>query len=387
MSPQSPARILPATTRAQWNLFERVPEILHRSEPAFIPPFPGTIAKFLRPDSAFHRRHGTIVPYLAWRNNRPVGRIAAIINRTHNELHRDEVGFFGFFACENDPATAAALLEVVRARLRIEGLRVLRGPYHPSINDESGLLTEGFEESPHLGLIWNPPYYPSLLENQGLRPAHRIHGFNLPLHRLELPPRLVKIAQRAAERGSFRLRPMNLKRLPEELALVREVYNSTLQNNWGFLPIESEDVTEAAEDLRFFADPGMMLIAEAASESVGVAISLPNLNELLALTKRTPHALRLAHMLLLLKSRRIRTARQVIYGITPAHRSRGGLHGWLLLEQFREAKARFHDAQLGWIDENNDEILAHAEMIGGIRSRTWTLYEQPIHCSLRAGTP
>jgi hypothetical protein len=382
----SPAavQILPATTPAQWRLFERIPEILHRQESAFVPPFPGSTAKYLRPDSAFHRRHGTIVPYIAWRGEQPVGRIAAIINRTHNAYHHDEIGFFGFFACEKNPATAAQLFELVRARLRIEGLRTLRGPYHPSINDESGLLTEGAEQANFLGLVWNPAYYAWLVEGEGFKPVHRLYGFDLPLHRLPLPPRLLKISQRAAQRGSFRLRPMNLRQLESELTLVREVYNSTLQNNWGFLPIEPEELTEAAADLRFFADPGMMLIAEAAAEPVGVALSLPNLNELLALTKRTPAALRAAHLLLLLKTRRIRTGRQVIYGIVPAHRDRGGLHGWLLLEQFREAKARFRDAQLGWIDENNTEILAHAEMVGATRSRTWTLYEQPIHANLRA---
>ncbi len=385
MSTQSPVRILPANSPAQWRLFERIPELLHRHEPCFVPPFPGTIAKHLRPDSAFHRRHGTIVPYIAWRGEKPVGRIAAIINRTHNAYHRDEVGFFGFFAAENNSATVKGLLELVRARLRIEGLRVLRGPYHPSINEESGLLTEGFAQSTHLGLVWNPSYYPRLLEEQGLQPVHRLYGFDLPLHRLEVPERVEKIARRAAARGSFRLRPMNLRRLQEELGLVREVYNSTLQNNWGFIPIEPDELTEAAEDLRFFADPGMMLIAEADNHPVGVALSLPNLNELLALTKRTPVALRTAQMLLLLKSRRIRTGRQMVYGITPAHRSKGGLHGWLLLEQFREAKKRFRDAQLGWIDENNAEILGNAEMIGATRARTWTLYEQPIHSPLRLG--
>jgi hypothetical protein len=235
MIPQAAARIFPATTPSQWRLFERIPEILHRQEAAFVPPFPGTVAKHLRPDSAFHRRHGTIVPYIAWRGEQPVGRIAAIINRTHNAYHQDEVGFF---ACEQNAATAAGLFAMVRARLRIEGLRTLRGPYHPSINDESGLLTEGSEQSTFLGLVWNPAYYQGLVEGEGLRPVHRLYGFDLPLHRLPLPPRLLKITQRAAQRGSFRLRPMNLRQLETELALVREVYNSTLQNNWGFLPIE-----------------------------------------------------------------------------------------------------------------------------------------------------
>ena len=146
--------------------------------------------------------------------------------------------------------------------------------------------------------------------------------------------------------------------------IVREVYNATLERNWGFIPISMEDLLGAAEDLRAFADPEMILIAEIEGENAGVALALPNFNEILARIKRTPYLLRLPHIFLLLKMHRFTSVRQVMYGIAPRFRDRG-LHAWLMHEHFAGAKRRFENGTLGWIQESNTEILGNAQMLGG----------------------
>ena len=150
-------------TSAQRKMFERVAETLHGTDPAFVPPFPGSVAKYLSPKSAFHIRHGEITGFVAIRAGRPVGRIAAIINRSHNERYSDKTGFFGFFECENDPATGDALFREAGEVLRAAGMDHVRGPYNPSINDECGLLADRFDLPPVIGLTWNPEYYLSLV--------------------------------------------------------------------------------------------------------------------------------------------------------------------------------------------------------------------------------
>lgn len=354
--------------------FEHVPEVLHRDAPQFVPPFPGSVAKFLRADCAFARKHGEIHPVIAERDGRVVGRIAAIVNRTHNAHWNDRVGFFGFFECENDPATAVALFDRAREILRAAGCDAIRGPYSPSLNDECGLLTDGFERAPFIGLTWNPPYYADLVAAAGLQPVRRLLGLDLPLARLEMPARLSRLADHVARRSRLRLRPIDLRRLADDLAVIRVVYNDTLSRNWGFVPISLDDLLEASGDLRAIADPEMILIAEKDGRPAGVALSLPNFNELLAALRRTPRWFRLLRLFWLMKTRRIRTARQIIYGVMPEFRDRG-LHAWLLHEQFRCARERFESAQLGWIEENNAEILESARLVGGVPARTWTLYE------------
>ena len=364
-------------TRREEKLFERLPEELHGMDPAFIPPFPGSIVKYLSPKSAFNRLSGEIHPFLAWRDGKPVGRIAAIINRAHNQRYGDKTGFFGFFDCEDDIELAGALFDAAAKVLRSRGMELVRGPYSPSINDECGLLVEGFQYPPCLGLCWNPEYQKTLIEQLGFSAVSRSFGYLLPLHRLEAPERLKRIVERVAKRSSIKLRPIKMPRLEEELKIVQEVYNATLECNWGFVPITMDDLLAAADDMRAFADPEMILIAEINGENAGVALTLPNFNEILARVKKTPHLLRLPHIFWLMKTCRINWARQVVYGIAPRFRDRG-LHAWLLYEQFVSAKQRYANATLGWIEETNTEIIENSLMIGAVQQQEWRIYENSL---------
>lgn len=365
-------------TPREWREFEDVAELLHGRHPSFVPPFPDSIAKFLSPKSAFHRRHGKIIPIIARRDGQAVGRIAAIINQTHNAYYKDQTGFFGFFECEENADTAQALFTEAAATLFREGMVSIRGPYNPSINDECGLLTENFNMPPFLGLTWNPSYYEKLVLANEFEEVRKMFGYWLPLHRLQVPERLQKIANRAATRASMKLRPIKLPELEKELEIIHEVYNDTLERNWGFIPITMDDLLSAAEDLKAIADPGMILIAECKGENAGVALSLPNINDILIKLKRTPKWLRPLHFLWLQKTTKRNTGRQVVYGISPRFRDKGGLHAWLLLEQFTSAKARFENAELGWIEETNLEIMENVKMLGAEQHKTWKIYEKSL---------
>ena len=106
---------------------------------------------------------------IASRGGKPVGRIAAIVNRSHNSLYRDKTGFFGFWECEENPAAAQALFEAAARVLRDKGMEAIRGPYSPSINDECGVLVEGGGEPSFIGRVWNPDFYQALIEGAGFR--------------------------------------------------------------------------------------------------------------------------------------------------------------------------------------------------------------------------
>jgi hypothetical protein len=369
-------------TPAQRRRFERTAEAIHKANPAFVPPFPGSTAKFLGPDSTFQKRHGSITAFIAERDGRPIGRIAAIVNRSHNAHHRDRTGFFGFFECIAEPAVAAALFEKAAETLRAEGLDSLRGPYNPSINDDCGILMNGFEKHPMVGLPWNPPYYHALLAGLGFQKARTLYVLNLPVHRVDPPARFTRIADRLEKRANLSMRTLDMSRLPEELAIVREVYNATLERNWGFVPLGMQDILDSAADLRAIADPRLLLFGESAGRPAGVAITLPNFNEILAGAKNTPHWLRLPHILLLMKTRRIRTCRQTILGVVPEFRDRG-LHAWLVHGQFIEAKKHYTDVVLGWLEDTNAEIIDVCQVVGGEPDREWAIFEKP----LAAGPP
>ncbi len=149
----------------------------------------------------------------------------------------------------------------------------IRGPYNPSINDECGLLVEGFEHPPCLGLCWNPEYQKALVERLGFKAVCRSLGFLLPIASPRAPQSGFKpIVDRVAKRSNIKLRPIRMSRLEEELKIVHEVYNATLERNWGFVPITMADLLAAASDMRAFADPELILIAEMNGENAGVAL-------------------------------------------------------------------------------------------------------------------
>lgn len=256
----------------------------------------------------------------------------------------------------------------------------MRGPYNPSINDDCGLLVQGFDIAPVIGMMWNPAYYEGQFLSFGLKPARSLLGFLLPMHRLETPERLTRIVRYLEKRASSKVivRPIKLEKLNEELEIIHEVYNATLERNWGFEPISMEDLLGAADDIRAIADPELLLIGEIDGQNAGVAITLPNFNEILALVKKTPHWLRLPHILWLMKTHRVNSCRQTVLGVSPRFRDQGGLHARLLYTQFTLAKARHANAALGWVEENNQEIIENCLMMGGIHDRTWKIFEKEL---------
>jgi GNAT superfamily N-acetyltransferase len=364
-------------TPSQRRRFERTAEAIHKTDPVFTPPFPGSVAKFLKPDSTFQRRHGQITAFLAERDGQPIGRIAAIVNRSHNAYHKDRTGFFGFFECVNEPTVARELFARAAEVLREAGMETIRGPYNPSINDDCGVLLNGFDKQTTIGLPWNPHYYSHLLEDLGFAKARTLYVMSLPMHRLEPPERFVRIIDRLKKRANLSMRPFDLPKLEQELEIVRRVYNATLERNWGFVPVEMEDLLDSAGDIRAIADPRLLLIGESNGQSAGVAITLPNFNEILHAARNTPHWLRMAHIFLLMKTRKIQTCRQTVLGVVPEFRDRG-FHAWLVHEQFREAKRHHTHAILGWLEDTNAEIIEICRVVGGETDREWAIFEKRL---------
>jgi hypothetical protein len=272
---------------------------------------------------------------------------------------------------------ARALFEKAEVVLREAGLDSIRGPYNPSINDDCGILLNGFDRPTMISLPWNPPYYAPLIERLGFTKARTLYILNLPLHRLKPPERFERIIERLKKRANLSMRTISLARLPDELDIVRRVYNATLERNWGFVPIGIEDLLDSADDLRAIADPRLLLIGESNGQPAGVALTLPNFNEILHAVKNTPRWLRLPHIFFLMKTRKIRTCRQTVLGVVPEFRDRG-LHAWLVHEQFRVARQHHTDAALGWLEDTNSEIIEICTIVGGETDREWGIFEKPL---------
>ncbi|MEO6053462.1 MAG: GNAT family N-acetyltransferase [Chthoniobacterales bacterium] len=369
--------ILPCITTSERRLFERLPEILQKKDPHYVPPFPGSTVKILDPKSAFHRKHGRIYPFLAWRDGKPCGRIAAIINRSHNAHYKDRTGFFGFFDAENDTELANVLFAQVEEILRKEGCDSIRGPYHPSIHDECGLLTAGFDTPPMIFMPHNAAYYEALVLGVGFSQWHELYAFVCDLAQ-GVPDRIEKVTSRLGRIPGLRIRDMDLKNMDSEIALICRLYNLTLDANKGYYPIALEDLQEAAEGLKAFADPRLITFAEIEGEPVAFSMALPNLNEYLLKAKPRTGIFRFLEVVWKIKTRHPLANRLAVLGVLPGHRDKG-LGALLYSECLRRGFAGgYRQTEVSWIDKDNRDILRAIHAMHCRQTKTYRIYEKRL---------
>lgn len=371
-----PLEIRQCRTARDWRLFERVPERIHGSDPVFVPPIPGDVAGLRKPSHVFHRS-GSIRAYLALRGGVPVGRIASIVNRTHNEFHGDRVGFFGFFSFIGADV-AAPLLSRVRADLEEAGRDRMRGPFNPTQNDECGVHVGGFGRPPYFAMPYNPPWYAEVYEGLGLAPARDLLAYDLdPAMEAAFDARLGGLVARLRQRFALTVRPVDMSRLDEEAALVSRLFNESLSEEWNFMPLSAEVARSVARDLSGHLDPEAVLIAEVDGEPAGISIALPDLNEFMVTVKRLPGWARLPALVWLLKTRRCRRGRWAVFGMLPPHRKRGATL-LLIYEAIKRGRRHYDSGELSWTQDINPEVNRLAEQLGLTPSKRYRIYEMPL---------
>ena len=367
-----PIRIEACLNRRQWRLFERIPEILHGDDPAFVPPMPGEVAKL-------GKRHqfekiGTIRAYVAFRGSDPVGRVASIENRTHNEFHDDRVGFFGFFSFV-DAEVAGELMDRVRSDLAELDLDPIRGPFNPTQNDECGLQVEGLGERPYFGMPYNPPWYMGVYETLGLEPVrdHLAYRLDPGLHEA-FDGRMASLVERLRKRMPVTVRAVDLDNLEEEAALVSRVFNESLAEEWNFMPLSPERAMEFTRELVGHLGPDCVLIAEVDGVPAGISIGFPDLNEFMEDAKRLPRWLRWPRLIWLLKTRACRRGRWAVFGMLEEYRERGGTL-LLVYEAISRGLEQFQEGELSWTQDINNHVNRLAEQLGLEPYRRYRVYE------------
>ena len=361
-------------TGRDWRLFERIPEILHGDDPAFVPPVPGEVSKLRGRRHGFHA-DGALRAWVALRDGRPAGRIASIVNRTHNEFHRDRTGFFGFFSFA-DADVARALLERALGDQAEQGRDPVRGPFGPTQNDECGLQVDGFGGRPAFGMPYNPPWYVDVYEKDlGLKGVRDLLAYDLDASMEEgFDGRLAGLIERLRQRFPFTVRPVDLKRLDTEAPLVSRLFNESLAEEWNFMPLTEEAAWRWARDLAGHLDPDALLIAEVRGEPAGLSIALPDLNELLVELRGLPRWLRLPRLLWLLETRRCRRGRWAVFGMLPEYRKLGATI-LLVYEAIKRGHRTYASGEISWTQAENPEVNKLAAQLGLAPSRRYRVYE------------
>ncbi len=369
---RDPLMITEVRAAADQRAFRRAPWRVYRDDPNWVPA-PGASERRLLDERANpFFRHARMSRWLARRGSEVRGRIAAIIDENHLRYHRDKVGFFGFFEALDEEA-ARGLLAAARSWLRGQGMKRMRGPASPSLNYECGLLVDGFGSPPAILMAYNPPAYAAYFQRFGLAKARDLYAYRLDLAK-PLPDVVGRAAERA-RRSGVQVRPLERRRLRQEVRRIQAVFEGAWRNNWGFVPPTDEEWAYLAEEFGPLLYPDLVLFAEAGGETAGLALALPDVNPVLQGLKtwRWP----LAYLRLGLGMWKAEVARVALLGVVPGHQS-VGVGAALYEELHRRARSGgYRAAEISWVLEDNHLANRSAEAVGARREKTYRLYEMP----------
>jgi GNAT superfamily N-acetyltransferase len=359
--------------------FIDLPFRLHANHPLWVPPLKLERRIFLNRRMNAFFSHGEAEYFLARRDGRVVGRITAHINQAFNDHRGSRWGWFGFLEFERDPEALGALLDAAAAWLRERGQERMVGPASFAMNDESGVLIEGYEKRPMILQPWNPPYYAELLEEAGMTKAMDLLMWKLEVEdRSAVLPVIWELAEKSRTEHGIRIRPMRRRQLRKDLDFFGAVYNEAWANNWDFVPYSKKDLNAYAQELQLAFDKNWFMVAEKEDdgEVVGMAITVPDLNQVLAQMKG--RLLPLGWWRFLTKSRRMTRVRVGFLGVKPEHQHTGVAAA--LYEHHYDAaeKTPQSGGEMGWILETNTPMNRGMEAMGGTVVKRYRVYERVL---------
>ncbi len=373
-SAQGGVAIVQATGARLVKEFVELPYRLYGGDPHWIPELRRDAHRRLSPRDNPFWAHAEMALFLATRNGRVCGRIAAIEDHAHNAFHRERLAWFGFFEAQ-DAATAATLLTAAEEWGRRRGCTALRGPANPSLNESAGLLIDGFDDDPYVLMPHNPSVYASYIEGAGFAKAKDLWAWDIDLT-VPLGARIARMAERVRKRHGVTVRRVNMRAYYADLKKMVGVYREAWEQNWGFVPPTDAEMKQLATDLKPIIDPDLVLFAEAAGRTVACVVVLPDVNQVLKRMHGNLFPLGLLHFL----NRRkiINRSRLVLLGVIPEYRNLG-LYPLMIAEIHQRGVANgYVRGELSWTLEDNDAVNAGIEAAGGRRYKTYRLYEKPL---------
>jgi len=372
-------QIVPATSPAERDRFIAVGNRVNAADPNYIAPLWMERRDALSPKKNPFFAHAEVQLWLAMRGGRDVGRISAHIDRLAPDTG-DATGHFGFIAAENDPAIFAALFRTAEAWLKARGRRRALGPFNFSVNEEIGLLVDGFDTPPMVMMGHDPAYAAAQVEAQGYTKAKDVYAYySLLSHDLPAPVR------RRVERGlpdGMVLRQLDLKRYQEEVVSLTGILNDAWSGNWGFAPVTEEETRQLARTMRPVLDRRLTWFVEIDGDPAAFIVFLPNVNEAIRDLGGRLFPFGWAKLLWRLKVKGVKTLRVPLMGVKRryARTVRGMLAPFHMIHAARaESRRQGYEAlEMSWILEDNGPMRAILEAVDAHVYKTYRIYEKAL---------
>jgi hypothetical protein len=370
--------VRPVTSYREMGIFIDIPWCIYADDPMWVPP--------LRLERRLHfsrfnpfLKHGEWQAWIAYRNNQPVGRISAQIDQLHRQRYGENTGHFGSLEGIDDTEVFAALLRTAEEWLTARHTRHVSGPFNLSINQECGILVEGFDTPPMVMMPHSRVWYGRLLEEQGYQPLRDLLAYWAEVDH-KLPPLMNTVIKRFSRQ--IRLRTLRRDKFGEEMEILRDIFNDAWSENWGFVPFTKAEFAELGSSLRLLVPDEFIQIAEVDGHPAAFMVGLPNLNEIFAELKGSLFPFGWIRMIKYLKSREVRTGRIPLMGVRKQFQSSpiGMALAIMVIDAPRQAglSRGIQAVELSWILEDNKAMRAILDYLGCRQYKRYRIFGKTL---------
>ena len=371
--------IKPVTDKKALKTFLRVPWSIYKDDPNWIPPL-----LFERKDALSSKqpffRHATWQAWTAFKDGVPVGRISAQIDQLHQERYNNKTGFFGLIEAPEDPAVFSALFDTAEGWLREKGMQRVIGPINLGINQEVGILVDGFDTPPRVMTTHSARYYGASIENCGYAPAQDMLAYELSIQTYKNPASKDEVINRNKDR--VKVRELNRKNKDADFEIMRNIFNDAWQDNWNFVPFTREEFAAIGKELLMVVPHDFLQIAEIDGEPAGFIAMLPDINLAIADLNGRLLPFGWAKVLWRLKVRFPKACRIALMGVRKKYQKTifGPTMAYMLVESVMTPglSRGGETVEMSWILESNKPTRNIIEKFGGKITKRYRVYEKSL---------
>jgi hypothetical protein len=382
IAPASAIEVRAVETRAERRAFLDAGAAPYAGDPAYVRPLDFEVGQRLDPKSNPALKDAPHRLWIAYRDARPVGRISAIVNPLHLQKHKDDCAHFGFLEAVDDAEVFAALFAAAESWARERGMKKLSGPFSFSVNEECGLLVDGFATPPYVMMPHGRPYYARRVEALGYSKAMDMHALRWLPERRIMPEKRARFIEKTLANPRISIRNIDMRNFAADIRTLVDIYNDAWSDNWGFVPFTQAQAAHMAGELRPIIERHNVVFCELDGRPEAFALALPNINEAIRDFDGKLFPLNWARLLYRLKVKRLASARMPLMGV------RKKLHGkpvgiafaYKMIDMTNSANIDrgVKDSELSWILETNAPMLSMLVDMGAAIYKTYRIYEKPL---------
>ena len=379
MQSESAIEIREVTTKKALKTFLKVPWSIYKNDPNWVPPLLFDRKEALSSKHPYFK-HAIWKAWIAYRDGQPVGRISAQIDELHQQRYQNKTGFFGLIEAPAEHEVFSALFTTAENWLRENGMLRILGPFNLGINQEIGILVEGFDTPPYVMTCHSPPYYGASIEGCGYQGAQDLLAYTLDIHSYSVPKTMRSLMARNAD--SIDVRPLDPKNKDRDLEIMRDVFNDAWEHNWNFVPFTKEEFQAVGKELLMVVPTNFLQIAEVDGEAGAFMVLLPDINEVIADLNGRLLPFGWAKLLWRLKVRFPKGCRIPLMGVRQKYQKTifGPTMAFMLIDSLvAPGLAKGGErVEMSWILESNKPIRNIIEKFGSNITKRYRMYGKEL---------